>query len=100
MTTKTELTSSFAYGLHKISALCFSINYPTIINVPHSLLNAYKKVLSFGLKLNNYSWNNLHFIENELKYKDKEHGRIGDVVKMAERFSLQFSFKLKFCKTC
>eukprot|EP01083_Nonionella_stella_P097123 273017_1 len=64
--TKDELASSFYNGLQQVAALCFSMNYPTIVNVPHSILRAYKDTLAFGLELNAYSWENLDYVKEVL----------------------------------
>eukprot|EP01083_Nonionella_stella_P094256 264376_1 len=58
-----QIAASFYSGLRQISALCFSLNYPTIANVPHSLLRAYKEALSLGLELQTYSWENLETVK-------------------------------------
>eukprot|EP01084_Bolivina_argentea_P180122 311183_1 len=53
------ILNSLHHGINTIAALCFTLEHPTIINVPHSILNAYKTVLALGLELNTYSWNGL-----------------------------------------
>jgi len=62
-----QIAQSLYVALHNVAALCFSLNYPTIINVPHSLMNAYKQVLSLGLSLESYSWEQLETVKTALK---------------------------------
>jgi large subunit ribosomal protein LP0 len=57
-----QIASSFYNGLRQVAAFCFALNYPTIINVPHTLLRAYKDTLALGLELNQYSWEGLDTI--------------------------------------
>jgi len=65
--TSDQIAQSLYVGLHNVAALCFSLNYPTVINVPHSLMNAYKQVLSLGLSLETYSWEQLETVKTALK---------------------------------
>jgi len=65
--TNDQIAQSLFVALHNVAALCFSLNYPTIINVPHSLMNAYKQVLSLGLSLESYSWEQLETVKTALK---------------------------------
>merc|ERR1711902_293760 len=64
--TTDQIASSFYQGLRKVAALCFTLNYPTIVNVPHSLLSAYKEALSLGLELGTYKWEGLETVEKIL----------------------------------
>jgi len=65
--TSEQIAQSLYVALHNVAALCFSLDYPTIINVPHSLMNAYKQVLSLGLSLESYSWEQLETVKTALK---------------------------------
>eukprot|EP00484_Ammonia_sp_Unknown_P000938 CAMPEP_0197020694 /NCGR_PEP_ID=MMETSP1384-20130603/1549_1 /TAXON_ID=29189 /ORGANISM="Ammonia sp." /LENGTH=342 /DNA_ID=CAMNT_0042448371 /DNA_START=106 /DNA_END=1134 /DNA_ORIENTATION=+ len=65
-----QIAGSFYFGLRQVAALCFTMNYPTIINVPHSLMNAYKEALSLGLELNSYSWEGLDTVKQILENPD------------------------------
>merc|ERR1719379_1811245 len=40
--TTDQIAGAFYQGLRKVAALCFTISYPTIVGVPHTLLRAYK----------------------------------------------------------
>merc|ERR1712154_585332 len=66
MGTTEQIASSFYQGLRKVAAVCFTLNYPTIVNVPHSLLSAYKEALSLGLELGTYKWEGLETVEKIL----------------------------------
>lgn len=64
--TTDQIASSFYQGLRQVAALCFTLNYPTIVNVPHSLLSAYKEVLSLGLEMGTYAWDGLDTVKEIL----------------------------------
>merc|ERR1712129_449599 len=61
--TTDQIAASFYQGLRQVAALCFTLNYPTIVNVPHSLLSAYKEVLSLGLEMGTYAWDGLDTVK-------------------------------------
>jgi len=44
-----QITASFMTGVSKIAAVCFAADYPTLISVPHMIINGYKNVLSIAL---------------------------------------------------
>jgi len=62
-----EIGKSLCFALHNVAALCYSLNYPTIINAPHVLLNSYQQILSLGLSLQSYSWEQLETVKTVLK---------------------------------
>eukprot|EP01084_Bolivina_argentea_P061218 111887_1 len=47
---------SFNTGINNIASLCTTLNYPTILTVPHNVISAYKKVIAFTMELNTYSF--------------------------------------------
>jgi len=47
--TEDELITRFLTGIKTISALSLALNYPTIASVTHSLVNAYKNLVSIAL---------------------------------------------------
>jgi len=63
-----EIVDSFYNGLTQIAALCVTLSYPTMINVPHSILNAYKQSVGLSIMLETYSWDALDAIQNILEY--------------------------------
>merc|ERR1711971_1013383 len=62
-----EIAAAFSAGLRQVAALCFSLNYPTIVGVPHTLLRAYKEALALGLTLETYSWEGLETVKQILE---------------------------------
>jgi len=44
-----ELVDRFLSGIKTIAAISLAVNYPTIVSVAHSLVNAYKNVLAVSL---------------------------------------------------
>ncbi|PBK74593.1 putative 60S acidic ribosomal protein [Armillaria solidipes] len=44
-----ELVDRFLSGIKTIAAISLALNYPTIVSVAHSLVNAYKNVLAISL---------------------------------------------------
>jgi len=65
--TSDQIAQALCSALHNVAAFCFSLDYPTIVNVPHALMNAYKQVLSLGLSLESYSWEQLETVKTALK---------------------------------
>jgi len=65
--TTDQIAAAFSAGLRQVAALCFTINYPTIVGVPHTLLRAYKEMLALGLELNSYSWEGLDTVKQILE---------------------------------
>lgn len=43
------LTDRFALGITQIAAISLALNYPTLVSVSHSLVNAYKNLLAVSL---------------------------------------------------
>jgi large subunit ribosomal protein LP0 len=50
------LTAKFAVALEKVASLSLAINYPTQASVPHSIGNAFRKLVAVTLQLDNYSF--------------------------------------------
>jgi len=65
--TPEEIAGSFYSGIQKVSALCFELEYPTICNVPHTLIRAYKDALALSLDFEKYSWEGLETVREVLK---------------------------------
>mmetsp|Transcript_60968 Transcript_60968/g.54966 ORF Transcript_60968/g.54966 Transcript_60968/m.54966 type:complete len:355 (-) Transcript_60968:161-1225(-) len=70
-----DIQSTFYQALINIASLCAELNYPTIINVPHNVINAYKQVIALSMNLQNYSWNGLRDIEYALQEATKKKKR-------------------------
>jgi large subunit ribosomal protein LP0 len=47
--TDDDLTASFQAGLQQVASVCLASDYPTLVSVPHSIINGYKNVLSISL---------------------------------------------------
>jgi len=65
--TPEEIAGSFSLGVQKVAALCYEIDYPTICNVPHTLIHAYKDALALCLDFETYKWEGLEHIREVLK---------------------------------
>jgi len=50
------LTAKFVVALNKVAALSLAINYPTQASVPHSIGNAFRKLVAVTLQLDNYTF--------------------------------------------
>jgi len=50
------LTAKFAVALNKVAALSLAISYPTQASVPHSIGNAFRKLVAVSLQLDNYTF--------------------------------------------
>ena len=62
-----DIQNTFYQGLINIASLCAELNYPTIINVPHDIINSYKQVIGLSMNLPNYSWKGLKDIQFALQ---------------------------------
>jgi len=47
--TDADLAASFQAGLQQVASVCLASDYPTLVSVPHSIINGYKNVLSIAL---------------------------------------------------
>jgi len=65
--TPEEIAGSFSLGVQKVAALCYEIDYPTICNVPHTLIHAYKDALALSLDFETYKWEGLEHVREVLK---------------------------------
>jgi len=65
--TTEEIAGSFYSGVQRVSALCFELAYPTICNVPHTLIRAYKEALAVSLDFETYTWAGLDHVREVLK---------------------------------
>lgn len=45
-----ELIDRFLSGIKTIASISLALNYPTLVSVTHSLVNAYKNLLAIGLE--------------------------------------------------
>jgi hypothetical protein len=43
-------------AVRNIAAASLALNYPTLVSIPHSVINGYKNVLALTLELENYSF--------------------------------------------
>jgi len=64
--TMQDVANGFAFASRQVAAFSFALNRPTMTSVPHSTMNTYKKVLSLGLSLDKYSWENLDLVKKML----------------------------------
>jgi len=47
--TDDDILKKFFRGVNNVAALSLQINYPTVVSVPHSVMNGYKNVLSISV---------------------------------------------------
>jgi len=65
--TTQDVANGFLMGARQVAAFSYALNEPNMATVPHSTMNAYKKVLAFGLSLEKYSWENLDLVKKMLE---------------------------------
>jgi len=46
--TNEDLVASFQAGLANVASVCLSIGYPTVVSVPHSIVNGFKRLLAIA----------------------------------------------------
>jgi len=64
--TMQDVANGFLSASRQVAAFSFALNRPTMPSVPHSTMNAYKKILALGLSLDKYSWENLGLVKQML----------------------------------
>lgn len=61
-----DVSCSFFAGLMQVAALSLAVNYPTVASVPHSVMNAYKKMIGVALGIDGYEWEHLKYVKEVL----------------------------------
>lgn len=69
-----DVANAFFAGLRQVACLSLAVNYPTIASAPHSIMNAYKKVLSIGFAVDGYTWDHLDLVNDIIANPDKYGG--------------------------
>merc|ERR1719428_772673 len=64
--TEADVALAFFTASNQIAALCLEIDFPVAVTVPHSVMGAYKNILSVGIALEKYSWDNLDLVKKIL----------------------------------
>jgi large subunit ribosomal protein LP0 len=75
--TDAVLAGKFAEALNVVASLSLAMGYPTQASVPHSIVNAYKAILSITLICENYSFKQADEVEEYLKDPSKFAGSGG-----------------------
>lgn len=71
------LTAQFCEALNVLASLSLAAGYPTQASVPHSVVNAFKAVLSVTIELDNYTFDEADQYEEYLKDPSKFAGPTG-----------------------
>jgi len=61
-----DVSACFFAGLMQVAALSLAVNYPTVASVPHSVMNAYKKMIGVALGIDGYEWEHLKYVKEVL----------------------------------
>eukprot|EP01084_Bolivina_argentea_P034875 64598_1 len=64
--TAERIQNSFASAIQQTTSLCISLNYPTLLNVPYSMYNAYATIVALSLNFNTYTWDGLDEIRERI----------------------------------
>jgi large subunit ribosomal protein LP0 len=64
-----QLLKAFSTAINTISSISLAINYPTLPSVMHSLVNAYKNVLSVAIETD-YSWEGIEELKDRIANPD------------------------------
>lgn len=75
--TENDVAQAFFAAANQMAAVCLEIDFPVSVTVPHSVLGAYKNILSVGLALESYSWDNLTLVKEILANPDAFRGSGG-----------------------
>jgi len=44
-----DIAAQFMSGVQQVAAVCLAVGYPTLVSLPHTIINGYKNVLSIAL---------------------------------------------------
>ncbi|PFH53181.1 hypothetical protein AMATHDRAFT_1600 [Amanita thiersii Skay4041] len=66
-----ELIDRFMTGIKTIAAISLALNYPTIVSVTHSLVNAYKNLLAVAL-VTEYTFEGVEKVSGKIERLDSE----------------------------
>lgn len=77
---ESELLDRFLSGIKTIAAISLALNYPTIVSVTHTLINAYKNLISVALATD-YSFEGAEKVSN-LFYGSFFHGMFPNTLKI------------------
>jgi len=64
--TEADVALAFFTASNQIAALCLEIDFPVAVTVPHSIMGAYKNILSVGIACEKYTWDNLDLVKKIL----------------------------------
>lgn len=71
------LAAKFVEALSKVAALSLALGIPNQATVPHSIVNAYKAILSITIQLDSYTFDQADMVEEYLKDPSKFAGSGG-----------------------
>ncbi|EOD52206.1 60s acidic ribosomal protein p0 [Neofusicoccum parvum] len=67
---ESQLLKTFGQAITTIASISLALNYPTLPSVMHSVVNAYKKVLSVAVETD-YSWEAIEELKDRIANPDK-----------------------------
>ncbi|KAK7729591.1 ribosomal protein P0 (A0) (L10E) [Botryosphaeria dothidea] len=67
---ESQLLKTFSTAITTIASISLALNYPTLPSVIHSVVNAYKKVLSVAIETD-YSWEAIEELKDRIANPDK-----------------------------
>lgn len=67
---ESQLLKTFSQAITTIASISLALNYPTLPSVMHSVVNAYKKVLSVAVETD-YSWEAIEELKDRIANPDK-----------------------------
>jgi len=69
--TEDDITKALSRSIREEATLCLALDFPTVISIPHHILDAYKNMLAIGLNSGSYTWDNLTRLKENLNRETK-----------------------------
>jgi len=70
---ESQLLKAFSSAISTVASVSLAVNYPTLVSVMHSLVNAYKKTLSVAVETE-YEWEGIEELKDRVKNPEKYAG--------------------------
>jgi large subunit ribosomal protein LP0 len=70
---ESQLLKAFGSAVSTVASVSLAVNYPTLVSVIHSIVNAYKKALSIAVETE-YEWDGIEDLKDRIKNPDKYAG--------------------------
>lgn len=64
---ESQLLKAFSSAINTIATISLAVNFPTLPSVMHSVVNAYKNVISVAVEMEDYEWESIHELKDRIR---------------------------------